>query len=288
LVHGVSPGAPFLEVGAVITYINNWQMTSQLEAPTKYGPVQNAWLTLTVTYGLTFADSHTRVQGVTVEDGGRLRGRDSDKKLFPIIDWDFESIMKFKRAFQRGEWIWNWQFLLITPRDYDELDYESMAGSGWLVRPNVLCVFRLIPAIGKPHLSINVVRLDPSIRSGAFRSNVGLYDYLDVWSPTLGHELGHALGQGHIKELLGDAECIADAKLNVYPDRCYGETPTERANIMGRESSFSLLNAKPWLDRINEHTFNRHKEPWTVTQMVGTPPRKIPLGVAEVASPKFF
>jgi hypothetical protein len=261
---------------------------SLFEGPHEFAPEQNAWLTLTVKYDLNFADSKNRVPGVIVVDGGKARAQDADKKLLPIIDWDLEAIMKFQRAFQQGERIWNWQFMLITPRDYDELDYTSTAGSGWIVRPNVLCLFRLVPASGRPHLPITVVRLDPSIPSKSFRSNTVLYDHLDVWSPTLGHELGHALGQGHIKELLGDAECIADAQLGVFPDRCYGETPTERANIMGEGGGISLLNAKPWLDRIGIHTRGRHSDPWTVTTRMNTPPRKIPLGAGLVGLPKTF
>jgi hypothetical protein len=272
-----------------ITRIDDSEFESVFEGPHDFSPEENAWLTITIKYDLNFADSKNRVPGVIVDDGGKVLGRDSDKILFPIIDWDFDSIMKFQRAFQRGETIWNWQFLLITPKDYDELDYTSMAGSGWIVRPNVQCLFRLAPASGRPHLPITVVRLDPSITSAkSFRSNKNLYDQLDVWSPTLGHELGHGLGEGHIKELLGDAQCIADAKLGVFPDRCYGELPSERANIMGAGSSFSLLNAKPWLERIQQHTSGQHREPWTVTTVMNTPPRKAPLGAGLVGGPMRF
>jgi hypothetical protein len=225
---------------------------------------------------------------VIVPDGAGFKAKDSDGRLHPIIGWDMAAMMAFKNAFQRGENIWNWQFVLITPRTYDGFDFQTMGGRGWLVRPNVLCLFRLKAGGSPTHRRITVVRLDPSVASKSFRSNVDLYDHLDVWSPTLGHELGHALGMGHIKELLGDGQCIADAKLGHYPPRCYGETPVERANIMGGGAAIYLLNAKPWHERIAEHTLPP-KSAWGVTGVMETPTRKVPLGATLVgATPTVF
>ena len=122
-----------------------------------------------------------------------------------------------------AEKTWNWQFVLVTPRTYSELDYISMAGSGWKVRPNVLCLFRLSlfsdagifdssPAagplrFGTPHRTINVfnlalntqtVKLAPGITVDAnhpatrtfsqmdglsFRSNADTYDDSDLFKP---------------------------------------------------------------------------------------------------------
>jgi hypothetical protein len=299
-----------------VTEIDDGHFMSTLEVPKGNDINQNAWLTLTINYQLTFADSRNRVAGVIFQQRGRWVAKDADTppKFFPIVDWapppgskpnptaaDLKA--KFQNAFQRGERIWNWQFVLITPKRYDELDYESMSGAGWVVRPNVLCLFRLVPftasqartpsngsnrtAQARLHLPITVVRLAESQNSSQFRSNARVYDDGDVWSPTLGHELGHALGQGHIKEILGDGQCIADAARGVYPDRCYGETPAERANIMGAGTSIWLANAKPWLDRIAQHS-TLPRSDWQVTGVMDTPPRKIPLGVALVAKPSEF
>jgi len=270
------------------TMIDDASVMSEVALPDGRDPNQNAWLTLTIRYSLNFADSKNRVAGVIVQQGTKFLAKDSDNHLHPIVDWDFNSQVRFQRAFQRGESIWNWQFVLITPQDYSAFDVTSMAGAGWVVRPNILCLFRLVSDASKAHRRITVVRLDPSITSAkTFRSNVTLYDHLDVWTPTLGHELGHALGMGHIKELLGDAQCIADAKRGVFPDRCYGETPVEKANIMGGGSAIYLNNAKPWLDRIVAHT-GRPLAQWKATGMMNTPPRKIPLGVSLVAQPGAF
>jgi hypothetical protein len=267
--------------------IESSNLMSTLEVPDGRNPDQNAWLTLTLRYSLNFADSKNLIAGVIEKHGSKFAAVDSDQKRLPIVDWDLASQMKFQRAFQRGENIWNWQFVLITPQDFDGLDYTCIA-SGWVVRPNVLCLFRLVPNAANAHLRITVVRLDPSVTSSnSFRSNKALYDHLDVWCPTLGHELGHALGLPHIKELLGDAQCIADAKRGIYPDRCYGETDFEVQNIMGGGTRIYLDNARPWVDRMADHT-SLAKSAWKPTGIMTMPPRKIPLGVAQVAKPKFF
>jgi len=267
------------------------EFDSKLEYPDGRDPSQNAWLTITIRYYLNFVDDYNEKAGITVEKDGKSFAMDSDKReLFPILKWDATSTARFRNDFQRGENIWNYRFVLIAPRDFSALDYESFSGPGWVVRPNVICLFRVAPSLVKPHLRIDVVRLDPSINSKRFRSSETLYDNMDLYCPTLGHELGHALGMGHIKELLGDAVCIADAKKGIFPGRCYGETEVEKANIMGGGTQLLPLNAKPWLDRIASQTADTRglNTRWTATLDTNTPPPRIPLGVALVGKPSQF
>jgi hypothetical protein len=143
----------------------------------------------------------------------------------------------------------------------------------------------LVPNDSRPHLRIDVARLDPSIDSNSFRSNKQLYDHMDLYCPTVGHELGHAIGLPHIKDLLGDPRCIADARNGIYPNRCYGETEAEKHNIMGGGTDMTLINAKPWVDRIEEHF---PKSSWVATLDTTLPPRRLPIGAAIGGKPDRF
>jgi hypothetical protein len=62
-----------------------------------------------------------------------------------------------------------------------------------------------------------------------FRSHWKLLTHLDVYTKVLGHEVGHLLGEDHIKLMEGDDQCKANPNLN----RCYGTTQEELQNIMG-------------------------------------------------------
>ena len=72
--------------------------------PSGKDPFQNAWLTLTLGYGLTFLDSRVRTGAngsdiVVKNKDGEYCARDLDDYLFPILDWDLESITKFVKYF---------------------------------------------------------------------------------------------------------------------------------------------------------------------------------------------
>lgn len=225
---------------------------SLLEVPTSGDPNHNAMLSITLRYKLNFADSKNQVAGVIVRRDQAFKAQDAEGFAHPILDWDRPSIDNFSRAFQRGERIWNLKFLLVTPRSYSGLDF-SHPRPGYRTRPNVLCLFRMEPW-GAPHITINVVRIDAANDPVPFRSHIRLMDHLAPWRNTLGHEIGHALGMLHIKTLLGDTQCIADEHRGIYPERCYGETEAEIANIMGGGNTLSAVNAQPWLERIAAHT----------------------------------
>ena len=148
---------------------------SSLEIPSGRNPRQNAWLTLEIKVAFNFADSRNPVAGLTQPGpAGNWFAKDSDGWLFPILDWPQLLKTRFCSEFQRvAENTWNYQFVLLTPRDYRDLDVTDMIRS-MLVRPNVLCLFRCFvvspvvvpngpqsPLSGnnRPHVTINVVNL---------------------------------------------------------------------------------------------------------------------------------
>jgi hypothetical protein len=265
--------------------VNAMEFSSLLEIPDGKNPTQNSWLTITINYEFDFVDSKN-LGGVIYKKDGKFYAKDSDRNEFSIRDWDFNSQIEFNRRFRRCEEFWNYKFLLITPLDYAELDYTSMAGPGWVCRPNVICLFRLYPGGSPTHLSIKAVRPELSgwdkFWGKEFRSNNSLYDDEDN-SQTLQHELGHALDQLHIKALLGDQKCL----VAINADDCYSEPDGIAPNIMGRGTGLLPVNAKPWLELIAVHT-GVPEFRWRITQTVNTPPRKIPLGVALVGKPSQF
>jgi len=261
--------------------VNAHECDSTLEVPDGRNPRQNAWLTITINYTLEFVDRNN------LANLGYLRNkkayiRDSDRTEFPLRDWDYASQLDFKKRFDKGEGFWNYKFLLITPPDYDELDYTSMVGAGSVSRPNIICLFRLKAGASPTHLTIRAVRPEisgwDSFWGKSFRSHETLYQEGDVTTKTLWHELGHALDQLHIRALNGDAKCLVD----INADRCY-----DGDNIMGRGTKLESVNAKPWRELIWHHT-RIPQNKWVVTSAVDTPPRVIPLGVAQVAKPALF
>jgi len=290
---------------------------SVLEIPRGDNPTQNAWLTLQLRVRLNFVDSKNRSSKV-VTKGATTFIADTDNYLFPILDWPPHLVERFQREFlATAEKTWNYQFLLITPPACADLDYA--AGADGIVRPNVLCLFRLSligasgpldtsPAAGPlangaPHRTIDVVNLavpvgrgvqDPDkldmtkpLSGGGYRADAANYsDQLEfapswydpvqkVLRNTIGHEIGHALGQSHILGLKGlDAYKIGGALGN--KPAAYGAPGSVDAwNIMGVGDRVTLINAVSWRKRIAMHTATREND-WTVTGMTGTPPRKIP------------
>jgi hypothetical protein len=83
------------------------------------------------------------------------------------------------------------------------------------------------------------------------------------------HELGHSLAEPHIGEMLPERNknCKPDD-----PDQCYGELMEDIKNIMGGGMKLTPINAKPWLDRIAQHT-NTQRAAWQASMIPLLPVR---------------
>jgi len=306
---------------------------SMLEVPDGGNSRQNAWLTLQLRVKLNFCDAKNPASDHLLQRDSKWYARDANDYLFPVLDWTPDLINSFMRGFvKRAENTWNSQYLLITPRDCDELDYSADARSACplKVRPNVLCLFRLAvigpsglldntPAAGPlrsggPHRTINVFNLDKTVRAvklaanvtatadkpsqktistfndGTFRSDDSDYDDSDLFRPrvvdarnkvnhnTIGHEIGHAIGQAHILGLNGDDTCAIGAATG-NDSRCYGNG-ADAWDIMGGGDRLYLVNAISWRQRIALHT-GVSSAFWTATGVTATPPRTLPLAMAD-------
>ncbi|HMS43725.1 MAG TPA: hypothetical protein PKE69_26080, partial [Pyrinomonadaceae bacterium] len=166
------------------------------------------------------------------------------------------------------------------------LDYEAL-GAGKLCRPNVLCLFRLrtvnnFRRESFTHLPLKVVRLAKDT-SDDFRSSFRTYDSNDT-DKTFYHELGHCLNQLHIRALLGDESCIYD---DINADHCYDTPEGMEENVLGRGTALDVVNAKPWLERIEKHT-SISKVKWIVTKGTDLPPRTMPLGFKDGLLPNYW
>ena len=310
---------------------------SVLEIPSGKDPKQNAWLTLQLRVRLNFVDSKNPLAGFTQMQGTQMCARDHNGYLFPLLDWPPHLIARFQREYVAlAEKTWNWQFLMVTPKSYDELDYMAQ-GPQLMVRPNVLCLFRMSvhstagpidtsPAAGPlrtgtPHRIINVVNLalstkQVSLAPGvpataanpatkpisqmnglAFRSNALNYDDQDLFNPawwqkehnivsnTVGHEVGHALGQCHIMGLKGDPQ-YAFGGANSETQAAYGVGSADKFdawNVMGGGNRIYLLNAVSWRERIALHT-GLAVDKWEATGLMNTPPRSMPLGILNLGT----
>jgi len=218
--------------------------------------------------------------------------------LFPILDWGYDSIKDFVKHFEQGEGIWNHKFLIVPPANFNKIDYTSSAFPGYVMRPNILCLFRMISG-GANAKTFNVVRINPTVfedpkfevpnyrstktkvASSGFRSHEELLTDSDWQRPVLGHELGHAINEEHILAMKGDPQC----KINHNLDRCYGLTPEEVRNIMGSGRELIEINAQPWLDHLEEIT---GCDPMKCARFMLTDPRVLPLppNKIPVARPK--
>ena len=229
---------------------------------------------------------------------------DFNGNVFNIRDWTEGEWHQFRSQIFSQSDLWNDRFWLIPPANFNSLDIQTQPGRV-RYRPNIKCELFvqvwLSPA--NANKTIRVARLADGLTgdSSLFRSDAVTYDSLDgvahvfhipdntgavmnIHHYTIPHEIGHALGQPHIGVLRRTAACTtAIAGATPGDDttvggsnshRCYGygEAPNIAENIMGYGLRFDDVNAKPWRDRIAQHT-RTDADNWRVSLVPVAPQR---------------
>ncbi len=272
---------------------------SSLEFPKRTSMLykqQNAWLTLKMRIRLNFIDPGDQSGDLTHHVNGKWYAKDADDELLPIRPWTAQHREKFRKSFKKeAEETWNYQFVLQTPINYAGLDHTVSTWNEpvahWRVRPNVICLYRLDLVNKNQHYTIDVVDLNfmkprevyeynkkhgTNIRitwgDGGFRSDMRTLTFQDS-ARTIGHEIGHGLGQAHIMPLLGK-KCSSSGPEGFNARDCYGKSKMERDNIMGRRDRIYLVNAISWQKRMAIHCPGPYPSSWRPTGIRNTPPRK--------------
>ena len=254
--------------------VESTPVRSRLEIPKGDDPNQNAWLTLTLSYSMSFLDSKNRGNGkIIVKPRGYPDwcALDSNDYVWPIIDWDPRIAEGFRRRYEQATGFWSRRFLIRPPATFDLLDFRCPSVPNFIIRPNILCLLRMEYSNDPSAHHVDVVRLnyDEFWEEGevlhineakpkrkfrwGFGSHSRLLESRDS-DNTIGHEVGHALSPlQHIYVMMNDPRC---SKADKNQPICYGEG-IHRLDPMGapqrdEKPVWSQFDSEPWRSHLGD------------------------------------